>query len=64
MQAFPDDFLLRQETLVCDQEVQLTLKENTTRYVRPPSSCISLEVTGDMYSFVYAGKHRIYPALN
>lgn len=27
VQAFPDDLLLREETLVCDQEVQLTLKK-------------------------------------
>lgn len=31
MQAFPDDLLLREEALVCDQEVQLTLENKHTQ---------------------------------
>lgn len=41
MQAFPDHLLLCEETLVCDQEVQLTLKNktkqnNTLQHVTTP----------------------------
>lgn len=36
MQAFPDDLLLREETLVCNQEVQLTLnKQDVLRETTP-----------------------------
>lgn len=50
MQAFPDDLLLCEETLVCNQEVQLTLK-NKTRYVWPlPGSCSSPDIL--------SGSHR------
>lgn len=36
MQAFPDDLLLREETLVCNQEVQLTLEKQDTLHVTTP----------------------------
>lgn len=64
MQAFPDDLLLCEETLVCDQEVQLTLGK-TRRVVCEHSQAVvplvifCLEVTGGTYSFVYTGNHRI-----
>lgn len=57
VQAFPDDFLLCQETLVCNQEVQLTLKKHDLL------CAATLEVTGDTYSFVYTGIHRILSEL-
>lgn len=36
MQAFPDDLLLCEETLVCNQEVQLTLKKQDALHVITP----------------------------
>lgn len=60
VQAFPDDFLLCQEALVRDQEVQLPLENKAACPVKSPLLILTLEVTGDAYSFVDTGNHRTF----
>lgn len=57
VQAFPDDLLLRQETLVCNQEVQLTLKKHDVLCEA------TLEVTGDTCSLFTLATTEYYPNL-